>query len=435
VCLHMSERFDVVEIYRKHVITSCVSRIEPVAISSGLGATITDSDGRTYVDCFSGISVVNVGHCNPKVVEAAKKQLDQLVHACAYVYYLEPVAKLAEKLAEVVPAGLTKTFFGNSGAEAIECALKLAKKSTEKHEIVSLMRSFHGRTFGTLSVTGQAGRRSYSMGPYLGSVAFAPTPYCYRCPLGLEYPDCGIQCAKMIEDVIRYSTSNDVAAFIAEPLLGEGGIIVPPREYFQEAKKILDEFDILFIADEIQTGFARTGKLFGIEHYDVTPDIMCFAKALAAGLPLGACTTREEIANSFRPGDHLSTFGGNPVSCAAALANIEFIQKEDLASQASKSGEYVMRRLQELKSKHQLIGEVRGKGLMIGLELVKDLKTKEPAPSETAKIRDLCRQKGVLVGHGGVMGNVLRIQPPLVISQDQLDTAIQAIDRSFDEVR
>jgi 4-aminobutyrate aminotransferase/(S)-3-amino-2-methylpropionate transaminase len=431
----MSERFDVVEIYRKHVITSCVSRIEPVAISSGLGATITDSDGRTYVDCFSGISVVNVGHCNPKVVEAAKKQLDQLVHACAYVYYLEPVAKLAEKLAEVVPAGLTKTFFGNSGAEAIECALKLAKKSTEKHEIVSLMRSFHGRTFGTLSVTGQAGRRSYSMGPYLGSVAFAPTPYCYRCPLGLEYPDCGIQCAKMIEDVIRYSTSNDVAAFIAEPLLGEGGIIVPPREYFQEAKKILDEFDILFIADEIQTGFARTGKLFGIEHYDVTPDIMCFAKALAAGLPLGACTTREEIANSFRPGDHLSTFGGNPVSCAAALANIEFIQKEDLASQASKSGEYVMRRLQELKSKHQLIGEVRGKGLMIGLELVKDLKTKEPAPSETAKIRDLCRQKGVLVGHGGVMGNVLRIQPPLVISQDQLDTAIQAIDRSFDEVR
>jgi 4-aminobutyrate aminotransferase/(S)-3-amino-2-methylpropionate transaminase len=435
VCLHMSERFDVVEIYRKHVITSCVSRIEPVAISSGLGATITDSDGRTYVDCFSGISVVNVGHCNPKVVEAAKKQLDQLVHACAYVYYLEPVAKLAEKLAEVVPAGLTKTFFGNSGAEAIECALKLAKKSTKKHEIVSLMRSFHGRTFGTLSVTGQAGRRSYSMGPYLGSVAFAPTPYCYRCPLGLEYPDCGIQCAKMIEDVIRYSTSNDVAAFIAEPLLGEGGIIVPPREYFQEAKKILDEFDILFIADEIQTGFARTGKLFGIEHYDVTPDIMCFAKALAAGLPLGACTTREEIANSFRPGDHLSTFGGNPVSCAAALANIEFIQKEDLASQASKSGEYVMRRLQELKSKHQLIGEVRGKGLMIGLELVKDLKTKEPAPSETAKIRDLCRQKGVLVGHGGVMGNVLRIQPPLVISQDQLDTAIQAIDRSFDEVR
>jgi 4-aminobutyrate aminotransferase-like enzyme len=239
----------------------------------------------------------------------------------------------------------------------------------------------------------------------------------------------------MIEDVIHYSTSNDVAAFIAEPLLGEGGIIVPPREYFQEAKKILDQYGILFIADEVQTGFARTGKLFGIEHYDVTPDIMCFAKAIAAGLPLGACTTREEVADTFQPGDHLSTFGGNPVSCAAALANIEFIQEEDLASQASKSGDYVMRRLDELKNKHQLIGEVRGKGLMIGMELVKDPKTKQPAPSETAKIRDFCRQKGILVGHGGVLGNVLRIQPPLVISQDQLDTAIEAIDQSFDEVK
>lgn len=430
----MPEPFDVVEAYKRYMITSCVSRIEPVSVSSGLGATITDLDGRQYVDCFSGISVVNVGHCNPKVVEAAKKQLDRLVHACAYVYYLEPVARLSEKLAQIVPGGLTKTFFGNSGAEAVECGLKLARKFTKKHEIIALMRSFHGRTFGTLSVTGQASRRSYSMGPYLGSVAFAPTPYCYRCPLGLKYPDCGIQCAKMIEDVIRYSTSNDVAAFIAEPLLGEGGIIVPPREYFQEAKKILDQYGILFIADEVQTGFARTGKLFGIEHYDVTPDIMCFAKAIAAGLPLGACTTREEIADTFQPGDHLSTFGGNPVSCAAALANIEFIQEEDLASQASKSGDYVMRRLDELKNKHQLIGEVRGKGLMIGMELVKDPKTKQPAPSETARIRDLCRQKGVLVGHGGVLGNVLRIQPPLVISQDQLDTAIEAIDQSFDEV-
>ena len=273
------------------------------------------------------------------------------------------------------------------------------------------------------------------MGPYLGSVAFAPTPYCYRCPLGLEYPGCGIQCAKMIEDVIRYSTSNNVAAFIAEPLLGEGGIIVPPIEYFQEAKKILERYGILFVADEVQTGFARTGKLFAVEHYGVTPDIMCFAKAIAAGLPLGACTTRREIADAFEPGDHLSTFGGNPVCCAAALANIEYIQEEDLASRASKQGEYVMRRLDELKDKHQLIGEVRGKGLMIGIELVKDRETKEAAASETVKTRELCRQKGVLVGHGGTLGNVLRIQPPLVISQSQLDTAIEAIDQSLDEIK
>lgn len=431
----MPEPFDVMEAYNRYVITSCVSKVEPVVVSSGSEATITDLNGKDYVDCFSGISVVNVGHCNPKVVEAAKKQLDRLIHACAYVYYLEPVARLSEKLAQITPGELKKTFFSNSGAEAIECGLKLARKFTKKHEIIALMRSFHGRTFGTLSVTGQSGRRSYSMGPYLGSVAFAPTPYCYRCPLGLEYPGCEIQCAKMIEDVIRYSTSNNVAAFIAEPLLGEGGIIVPPVEYFQEAKKILERYSILFVADEVQTGFARTGKLFAIQHYGVTPDIMCFAKAIAAGLPLGACTTRREIADTFEPGDHLSTFGGNPVCCAAALANIEYIQEEDLASRASKQGEYVMRRLDELKHKHQLIGEVRGKGLMIGMELVKDRQTKEPAPSETVKIRELCRQKGVLVGHGGTLGNVLRIQPPLVISQSQLDTAIEAIDQSLDEIK
>jgi 4-aminobutyrate aminotransferase-like enzyme len=238
----------------------------------------------------------------------------------------------------------------------------------------------------------------------------------------------------MIEDVVRYATSGDVAAFIAEPILGEGGIIVPPEDYFKEAKKILDKYEILFIADEVQTGFARTGKLFGIEHYNVVPDIMCFAKAIANGLPLGACTARTEIADSFQPGDHLSTFGGNPVCCAAALANIEFIQEEDLPKRATESGRYVMHRLEELKSKHNLIGDMRGKGLMIGLELVKNRESKDPASNETAKVRALCRDKGVLIGSGGVLGNVLRIQPPLVISQSQLDIAIDAVDQSLKEV-
>jgi len=430
----LSETTEVVETYKKHVITNCVSKLEPVVVSRASGATITDTEGKEYVDCFSGISVVNTGHSNPKVIEAAKKQLDNYTHACAYVYYSEPVAKLAEKLARIAPSGLQKTFFSNSGAEAVECGLKLARKFTKKHEIIALMRSFHGRTLGTLSVTGQAGRRSYSMGPYLGSIAFAPTPYCYRCPLGLEFPKCGIECAKMIEDVVRYATSGDVAAFIAEPILGEGGIIVPPEDYFKEAKKNLDKYGILFIADEVQTGFARTGKLFGIEHYNVIPDIMCFAKAIANGLPLGACTARTDIADSFQPGDHLSTFGGNPVCCAAALANIEFIQEEDLPKRATESGRYVMHRLEELKSKHKLIGDVRGKGLMIGLELVKNRESKDPASSETAKVRALCRDKGVLIGSGGVLGNVLRIQPPLVISQSQLDIAIDAVDQSLKEV-
>jgi 4-aminobutyrate aminotransferase len=425
---------DTIETYKKYVVTSSVKKVEPVVITSASGTTIIDADGKRYVDCFAGISVVNSGHCNPRVVEAAKKQLDLLVHACAYVYYIEPVAKLAKRLAEISPAGLQKTFFSNSGAEAIETALKLSRKFTRKHEFITLMRSFHGRTLGTLSVTGQAGRRHSAMGPYLGSIAFAPTPYCYRCPLGLEYPGCGIQCAKMIDEVIRYSTSNDVAAFIAEPLLGEGGIIVPPKEYFKETKRILDAYGILFIDDEVQTGFARTGQLFGINHYGETPDIMCVAKAIADGLPLGGTIAKPAIADSFEAGDHLSTFGGNPVCCAAALANIEFILEKNLPALASKSGEHVMHRLDELKQKHEIIGDVRGKGLMIGIELVKNRESKAPATEETGRVRDWCREKGVLIGSGGTLGNVLRIQPPLIIAQDQLDLAIDTIDRALSTV-
>lgn len=273
------------------------------------------------------------------------------------------------------------------------------------------------------------------MGPYLSDVAFAPAPYCYRCPLGLEYPSCGIQCAKMLEDVISYSTSNNVAAFIAEPVMGEGGIIVPPPEYFSEVKKILDNHGVLYVTDEVQSGFGRTGKMFAFEHYGVIPDIVCMAKAIADGFPLGACTTRDEIGDSFDPGDHLSTFGGNPVSCAAAIANIDYLQKEHLSGKAAKDGEYVMKRLNQLTEKYDLIGEVRGKGLMIGVELVTNRESKAPGPEEAARIRNLCREKGVLVGHGGVKGNVVRIQPPLVISREQLDKVVDALEESISEVR
>jgi 4-aminobutyrate aminotransferase-like enzyme len=239
----------------------------------------------------------------------------------------------------------------------------------------------------------------------------------------------------MIEDIINYSTSNCVAAFIAEPILGEGGIIVPPDEYFKEVKKILDKYGILFIDDEVQTGFARTGKMFGIEHYKVDPDIVTMAKGIADGFPLGACTAREDIGDAFEAGDHLSTFGGNPVSCAAALANIEYIIKEKLSQQATDKGKYLMKRLNEMKEKHHLIGEIRGKGLIIGVELVKDQKAKTPAAEETVRIRDRCREKGVLLGHGGVKGNVIRIQPPLVIDKHQMDKVLQTLDESFKEVK
>ncbi len=411
-----------------------VSKIEPVVVDEAKGAIIKDVHGKEYIDCFAGISVVNLGHCHPEVIEAAVNQAKKLVHACSYVYYIPVVADLAEKLAEITPPRLQKTFFGNSGAEAVECAIKLARKFTKKYELIALMCSFHGRTLGTLSVTGQARRRKYDMGPYLPGVAFAYPPYCYRCSFGKTYPDCDVLCARSIRDVIDYCTSKGVAAFIAEPILGEGGIIPPPPEYFKIVKETLDEYGILFIADEVQTGFSRTGKLFAVEHYGVEPDIMTLAKGIADGFPISACIAREDIGNAFEPGDHLSTFGGNPVSSAAALANINVMLRDKLPDQVAEKGEYIMKRLDEMKEQYPIIGDVRGKGLMIGIELVKDQKKKTPAVEEVRKIRDLCREKGLLVGSGGVKGCVLRIQPPLVIEKEQIDKALNILEESIKEV-
>jgi len=342
------------------------------------------------------------------------------------------VADLAEKIAHISPRGLTKTFFGNGGAEAIEGALKLARLYTGKHEFISLHASFHGRSWGTLSITGNYGRKKRG-GPYAPGIAFAPAPYVYRSQWRNDPEECGRQCARAIDDVVRYATSNDVAAFIAEPVMGEGGIIVPPPNYFQELKKVLDKYGILFIADEVQSGFARTGKMFAIEHYGVDPDILVTAKGIADGFPLSAFTTRPEIADSFKPGDHLSTFGGNPVSCAASLANIEFMEREDLASRATETGNYAMAKLRELQKQNPLIGEVRGLGLMIGVELVKDEKL-TPAASEAEAIRESLLKQGVLVGLGGVFGNVIRFQPPLIITRQQIDQAITAFATALSEV-
>ena len=430
----MSQFPSTIEKTEKFLITGMVSKIEPVVVDEAKGAIIKDVHGKEYIDCFAGISVVNLGHCHPEVIEAAVNQAKKLVHACSYVYYIPVVADLAEKLAEITPPRLQKTFFGNSGAEAVECAIKLARKFTKKYELIALMCSFHGRTLGTLSVTGQARRRKYDMGPYLPGVAFAYPPYCYRCSFGKTYPDCDVLCARSIRDVIDYCTSKGVAAFIAEPILGEGGIISPPPEYFKIVKETLDEYGILFIADEVQTGFSRTGKLFAVEHYGVEPDIMTLAKGIADGFPISACIAREDIGNAFEPGDHLSTFGGNPVSAAAALANINVMLRDRLPDQVAEKGEYIMKRLDEMKEQYPIIGDVRGKGLMIGIELVKDQKKKTPAVEEVRKIRDLCREKGLLVGSGGVKGCVLRIQPPLVIEKEQIDKALNILEESIKEV-
>jgi len=419
--------------YDKYVNLYFIKGMQDVVVDHAEGALVYDTDGKKYLDMFAGIAVNNAGHRNPKVIQAAKDQMDKLVHCCSYVYYSEPPALLAEKLAQVTPGRLDKTFFANSGAEANEGALRVAKQFTENSEFIALQCSFHGRTSATLSITGNR-KRKFKGGPYLPGVAFAPVPYCYRCPFELERDTCRLKCARYVRDVFEYQTSGSVAAFIAEPVMGEGGIIVPPEGYFKEVKKVLDEFDILFIADEVQSGFGRTGKLFAIEHHGVEPDIMTMAKGIADGFPLGAFITRDEIAKSFRPGDHLSTFGGNPVSCAASLANIEFLLDEKISEKALEKGNAFMQDIKnKLMKKYDLIGDVRGKGLMIGVELIKD-KEKTPAAAEAGRLREVCREKGLLIGVGGVFGNVLRIQPPLVIDEKQLEEAVDILDNALSEI-
>ncbi len=412
------------ELYDRYLITSMVAGFEPIEVERAAGCTVTGADGREYLDCFSGIATVNAGHGHPRVLAAAREQMEKLVHCCSYVYYNPRAAELAKRLAEVTPWALQKTFFGNSGAEAIEGAIRLAKQFTRRRELVCLTLSFHGRTAGTLSITGNRGRKK-GFGPYLSGVAFAPAPYCYRCPLKLSYPGCGVACADFLDHVLRYQTAGEVAAFVAEPVMGEGGIIVPPPEYLRRAVDIVRDDGGLFIADEVQTGFGRTGRLFAVEHYGVEPDILCMAKGIADGFPLGAFTALPDVAEAFTPGDHLSTFGGNPVCCAAALANLDVMDEERLPARAAERGEQLVARLAALKERQPLVGDVRGKGLMVGVELVRDA-AKTPADAEAKEVRRLCREAGVLLGLGGALGNVIRFQPPLVISPGEVDRAADA---------
>jgi 4-aminobutyrate aminotransferase / (S)-3-amino-2-methylpropionate transaminase / 5-aminovalerate transaminase len=418
---------DTVEKYRRYVTTSSLAGIEPITIESARGATVTATDGTEYTDLYSGIGVVNAGHVPPKVAEAAKRQMDKIVHSCSYVYHVPVVADLAERLADITPGRLQKTFFGNSGAEAVEGALRLARVFTGRREIIALQGSFHGRTAGALAVTGNS-MRKHNGGAQIAGIAFAPTPNPYRCRMCSG--KCSLACADAVDDVIRYDTSDDVAAFIVEPIIGEGGIIPLPEGYLTRVKEILDAKGILLIVDEVQSGFARSGHMFAVEAYDVEPDIMTMAKGIASGFPLGAFIAREDIADAFAPGDHMTTFGGNPVSCAAGVATIDMIVEEHLPERAARLGAMVMSRLAAFAEESDLIGDVRGTGLMIGVELVRNRETKEPASTEAAAVKRHCRERGVLIGVGGAFGNVVRVQPPLVIGEEDLDRALRVIEEA-----
>ncbi len=425
------------ELYDEYMITSMVAGFEPVEVEWAEGTRVHCKSGKTYLDCFSGISVVNAGHRHPKVIAAAKEQLDKLVHCCTYLYYSPQAGRVAKLLAEITPGALKKSFLANSGAEAIEGAMRLAKHYTGRNEFVALTHSFHGRTYATLSITGNSARKKQG-GPFMPGVTFAPAPYTYRCPFGSKTDEeCAERSADQLAHNIKYMSSDNVAAFIAEPILGEGGILVPHDSYFKYVKEILDAAGILFICDEVQTGFGRTGKMFAIEHSGVEPQIMTMAKGIADGFPLGAFTANADVGDAFTPGSHLSTFGGNPVSCAAAIANIGVMQDEKLPENSAARGKQIMDELKPLENELSLVGEVRGRGLMIGLELVRD-SDKTPAAAEAAEVKKRAREAGMLIGVGGSLANVVRLQPPLVMTEaeaaeatDKLKTILKEVSQSL----
>lgn len=393
---------------------------------------VWDLEGRRYLDFFGGILTISVGHANPKVTTKIKAQVDRLQHTST-LYPNEAIVALAEKLAQITPGALQKSFFTNSGTEANEAAILLARMATGSYDVVALRHAYSGGSSLAKSVTAQAPWRK--AGVISVGLAHAVNPYCYRCPLHLKYPDCEVACAGDVENLIQTGTSGHIAAFIAEPIQGVGGFITPPPEYFKIVFKIVKKYGGLFIADEVQTGFGRTGKKwFGIEQWEVTPDMITCAKGMGNGVPIGATVTTAELADSFQ-GLTISTFGGNPVTSVAARATIEVIEEENLLENAHAVGNYFRGKLEELKTKHTVIGDVRGMGLMQALELVKDRKTKEAAPEAATQLMERARDNALLIGKGGLYGNVIRLSPMLNIDKADVDEAAKLLDKSLSEVR
>ena len=404
---------------------------EPLVVSHAKDQHVWDSDGNQYLDFFGGIVTVSVGHCNDFVNRRVHAQIDKLEHVST-VFVNEPQVALAQKLAQITPAGaLRKSFFTNSGSEANETAILAARCYTGSTEIVALRHSYHGRTAATMGVTGQS---TWKLGPPQPGVVHAVNAYCYRCPFGLEYPSCEVKCAQDMEQVIRTSTSGRVAALIAEPIQGVGGFITPPKEYFKIVTDIVRNYGGIFIADEVQTAWGRTGsKWFGIEHWDVQPDIITSAKGLGNGLPIGVTIARPEVADAMK-GVTISTFGGNPVVTTAAKAVIDYIEEQNLLRNTEETGAYLRGKLLDLKDKYQLIGDVRGMGLLLALELVEDRRSKAPATAATLQMLEAARENRIMIGRGGIYGNVLRLSPPMNIGRSDVDEFILRLDAAFAKV-
>ena len=427
------------------------TRVYPLAVERGYGAVIEDVDGNRFLDFTAGIAVCSTGHCHPRVVAAVQHQAAKLLHMSGTDFYYGPHGELAKKLAEIAPgSGAKRVFFTNSGAESVEAAFKLARYHTGRQHMIAFFGAFHGRTLGALSLTGSKVVQRRGFAPLIPMVSHVDYPNCYRCEkeCGVRNAECGMPEAEsfagdpsptlyaarsgccldslnQLEDLFKRTVApQEVAGIIVEPIQGEGGYIVPPLEFHQELRQLCDKHGILMIVDEVQSGMGRTGKMFAMEHWNVAPDIICLAKGIASGMPLGAIIARADLMD-WGPGSHASTFGGNPVSCVAALETIKLLE-EELIENARVVGGYLKARLGELAAKHKLIGDVRGLGLMIGVELVRDRQTKEPANTERDEIVQSCFRRGLLMLGCGV--STLRFCPPLVVTKEQCDTAVEILD-------
>lgn len=409
------------------------TRVYPLAVERGEGAAIEDVDGNVFLDFTAGIAVCATGHCHPRVVDAIQKQSARLLHMSGTDFYYAPQRDLARELARIAPgASRKRVFFTNSGAEAVEAAFKLARYHTGRPHMIAFFGAFHGRTMGALSLTGSKVTQRRGFEPLIPEVSHVGFGHCFRCPYNLAYPSCGLECVHHIETNLfkRTVPAEKVAAIIVEPIQGEGGYVVPPPEFHRELKALAEAHGILLIADEVQSGMGRTGKMFAMEHWNVEPDIVCVAKGLASGMPLGAIIAREEIMN-WSKGSHASTFGGNPVSCVAALETIALLE-EELIENAARQGAFLRRGLEDLRRRHPWIGDVRGLGLMLAIELVRDPILRTPATSERDQLVELCFRKGLLLL--GCGESSIRFCPPLVISEQDACTALAILNEAMTEL-
>ena len=405
---------------------------DPVLFVNGEGAVLEDSSGKKYIDLFAGICTTITGYNHPKYVATIKWQAERLVYTSS-LYATIPYAVLVKRLAGIAPDGLTRSFIVNSGSEANEAALFMARKYTKNPYIIACQRAYHGRTTLTRELSSAGWRTVPEAHP--SGVRFTPYGYCYRCPFGKEHPGCDMECARYVREVIRTQTNNSIAAFIAEPIQGVGGIVQPPADFFKIVHEIVKEYDGIYISDEVQTGFGRTGnKWWGIQHSGVEPDIITLAKGFGSGIPIGGFISRPEFAEDYTVADGFATFGGNPLSCAAAVAVIDIIKESNYLERAAKLGAELKKKLQALQEDHKIVGDVRGQGMMLGIELVKDRETKEPAIQEMLQIMEYCREKGLLIGKGGLDNNVVRLQPPLELTSEHIDEACEILGEAFSKV-